>query len=182
MIWCSALRSSTRMTREKSVPNTDWPIRLSFPVFFRNLVDFVQSMQGQPTVGGSSRSHRHDPCVRAANRWRWCAPSGREFPLADRQPFLFQQTEEIGVYRVVEETPTPSLAAVRRQSVQPPGEQPRPAQSLTTTWSEVAGTPELKTQRVEAWPLLVLLAIVVLIVEWMVYQQRTFPTDRTPWP
>jgi hypothetical protein len=102
------------------------------------------------------------------------SPGGAVLKL-DRSPqgnFLFNQTDQIGVYQFgdgdrVERRFAVNLFDMRESNIEPRSE-------LTIGHIQVAAKRELGRARQEAWRWLVLAAFAVLLAEWYIYNRRVY--------
>jgi len=161
----------------KTYANTDWPIRVSFPVFWRNTLIYlgaatteaapISIQPGQPIT---LRSGKPVEAVRVRD------PDGRwhDVPRGPQNAFLFGATARTGVYEVqtVKGQPVDQRFAVNLfDSTE---SDLRPRTELETQYEKISGSGELETTRREAWKLLLLAGLVVLGGEWYVYHRRVY--------
>jgi hypothetical protein len=168
--------------------NTDWINRHSFPTFWLNVLEHFVARQG---VGERSlrpgESVELRPGSAASQTLVVTSPSGRSETLRRRgeQPFVYRQTEEVGVYRVEEEGREPRGFAVnlfdpdesdvRLRTAETPDEK---KQSLVASIKigniDVAATAGGVPARKEIWKLLLVGMLAILVVEWFVYHRRVY--------
>ncbi len=157
--------------------NTDWPRRQSFPVFWINVLKYLGRVQQYATApnvlpGEVVRIRSPEPAPRLVVE----APDGtrREVAKSGDNVFVYSHTEQVGCYVVRDPE---SDRVVRRFTVNlfrasESDLRPRPL-SVGAAEVEVArGTGE---GRIEYWRWLVWTALVVLLVEWYVYNRRIVP-------
>lgn len=158
------------------VPNTDWPIKRSFPVFMLNALEYL----GGAVSTASSRTVKpgEGVALSMANRFDKVEifdPSGRS-KRVDRtgQPQLvYTQTETPGFYeaKVAGEDRLLQLFTVNLFSEQESDILPKldvmiGAQTIKGT------TAATEIVRVEYWRWLLGLALVILSLEWLIYNRR----------
>jgi hypothetical protein len=160
----------------KTEVNSNWPIRRSYPVFFMNTVRYLGGsrttvalppvMPGQPAT--------LQPLGPVA-RLDVVSPSGqRETVMRDGDTFVFTRTEELGFYTVFEGTskqPSQRFAVNlfnRRES------DVRPEQQVKFEYKTVSADRGAEPTRQEAWKWLLILALLVLLVEWYIYNRRVY--------
>jgi hypothetical protein len=153
--------------------NTDWPLRVSFPVFILNTLEYFGGTRGSasaastrpgetvtlaPDVGGQELSVR--------------SPSGRTTKLPPRggEPLRFTNTDELGVYDVQAGSGPSRRFAVNLNDSSESNVVPRPAVEIG--YSEITGQAIWEGGRQELWKPLLLLALCVLCVEWYIYTRR----------
>jgi hypothetical protein len=157
--------------------NTDWPVRVSFPVFIGNVLSYLggpaldtdQSwvQPGQP-VTLRTRQAVEQITVRT--------PAGNELvvPRGTSNTFVFGQTNEPGVYQVREggeSQPRQQFAVNLFDAIE---SDVRPSAAVQTQYEDIAGTAGWEVKRHEAWKYLLLAALAVLLVEWYIYNRRVY--------
>jgi len=160
--------------------DSDWPLRVSFPIFLTNCVDWLTAGSG---MGPSSPD---TPAGAAASltvpsgmeNVTVTTPSGRKTMLAtpnEGGTIVYDDTDEVGTYRVqgakgydhavavnllnsTESNLTPQLHAnLDRAGV------------MTSTGS---GGPHLRRIRNDLWPAAAAVAMLFLTLEWLIYHRR----------
>jgi hypothetical protein len=166
----------SKRTADGSSPNTDWPIKRSFPVFLLNSLEYLG---GALSSAGSKSIRPGQPAVLSlASRFDKIEieqPSGQKIPV-DRtgQPqVIFTQTDEPGFYgaRPVEQDRLLQMFTVNLFSEQ---------ESNITPVSEIqlggekvaARASRTEITRFEYWRWLLAVALVLLSVEWYLYNRR----------
>jgi hypothetical protein len=158
--------------------NTDWPHKLSFPIFMQNVVTrlagasrFDESSAISPGQLVTIKPQLPYPSIEVRS------PRKEEVQLRPRKDnsFVYANTETSGIYSVIEpETKTiDQMFAVnlldRRES------DLRVKQELDVGFEAIQGTSaDYKPARREYWPWIVGLALVVLSIEWYIYNRRVF--------
>ncbi len=168
--------SLTKRTAEGSSPNTDWPIKRSFPVFLLNALEYLG---GAVSSAGSRTIQPGQPAVLSlANRFDKIQieqPDGKKVSV-DRtgQPqVIFTQTEELGFYEAKPtETDrllqmfTVNLFSEQESKLEPPLEVQIGGEAIEARGQQVA------IVRVEYWRWLLALALLILSLEWYLYNRR----------
>ena len=158
--------------------NTDWPRRLSFPLFFRNALHYLGNVERRNELlsiqPGTAISFSAE---RLGERREVTSPTGLPVPLkqVDQASYSCLSTDETGVYAIRGGTETaarPLRFAVNLFDETESDLGIKPA--FETTWREVKAQRGFETTRRELWPWIVVLAVVVLLAEWYVYNQRVF--------
>lgn len=154
------------------VANTDWPLRVSFPVFVLNTLAYfsptgsaaLASVQPGQTVTLRAAGTSGALTVRS--------PGGATTTLSrdSGDTFRFHGTDRLGVYRVEEPGVPPRHFAVNLFDAQESKLAPRDTVELGT--SEVSGQATWEGGRFELWKLVLLAALAVLCLEWFVYNRR----------
>lgn len=157
--------------------NTDWPIRLSFPIFVRNALQYL----------GGLADLRQEPTVRVAQAVSIRLPNAE--PITVTAPdglssriqrgadgvYHFQETDRVGIYAY--EVPASRTSETRRFAVNLFDSNEGnlvPVTQLETTWNVVEAQAAVQTKRYDAWHWFALLALVVLILEWYIYNRRVY--------
>jgi len=151
-----------------------WPLRVSFPIFLANV---VRHLGGVQMSGGASRARPGSTITleppAGTDRVAVTYPDGREATVAVRSGRVtFGDTGRCGVYRfdlgqgrtldyVV------NLLDERESDI-------RPRESIEWQRETVPGTVRVAKENRELWPWLALLGLVVLIVEWYIYNRRAY--------
>ncbi len=158
---------------------TNWPIRLSFPLFVLNAIEYFGARQD----GGFAESLRPGqaidlPADSPTSQLAVRLPDARQLPLARGQfnRFRFNGTDQVGSYEVFDRA---NKQASRRFSVNlfdaaESDIAPRAKNSVRIGHVEVTGRREVQTARLEAWKPLLLVALAVLLFEWYIYNRRVY--------
>lgn len=157
---------------------TNWPIRASFPVFVLNVIEYLGGARrlGQSEAigpGGTVSLDASAPNAKLTLRY----PSGKSIAVeADNLGKLgISDTGEVGVYEVRESSARVGRFAVNLFDVQESRIAPDPAAGNWTVQvghAEVAAQADWQTTRREAWKLLLILGLLVLLLEWYIYSRR----------
>jgi hypothetical protein len=152
--------------------NTNWPLQPSFPLFLRNVLyvlggvsDAVRSETVQP---GEPMVLRPEAGV---HRVTVTPPKGppRTLERRGRAEITYDETEQIGPYRVTPEDGASRSFAVNLLDAAESNIEPREAIRVGGE-QYVAG--QQRQQPREIWKWVVLLALAVLLVEWYIYNRR----------
>lgn len=154
---------------------TNWPARLSFPLFVLNVIEYLGGQSQRSTVdggrpGGQVRLTPDTPLDRATIR----TPSGNTVDVARRgNAFEFAGADELGVYEVSAGGRVIDRFAVNLFDSDESDIRPR-LDGLTIGHAQVEAKPAQETIRREGWKFLVLAALVVLLFEWYIYNRRVY--------
>jgi hypothetical protein len=158
------------------IRNTDWPLRLSFVVMLRNLIEYLggQRSASQTTSQPGQMVILHTAQPDAALRLK--LPSGRIDSLRPTRQhnFHFNDTDELGIYEAQEETATPKRFAINLCNADESDIRPRPENLIKIGYVEVAGTTHWEPARQETWKPILLATLGVLLLEWYIYNRRVF--------
>ena len=159
-----------------SAPNTDWPIKRSFPVFFLNSLEYLG---GAVSSAGSKTIKPGQPAVlnlaTRFNEVEISPPSGKkvEIDRSGEPQLIFTQTDDLGFY---EARPAESDRLLQLFTVNLFSEQESNIKSAAEVQigSQAVAAQEAQSEivRVEYWRWLLGLALVVLSVEWYLYNRR----------
>jgi Ca-activated chloride channel family protein len=153
--------------------DSNWPLRLSFPLFIQNLIAWapVSSLAKEGSVStGSALPVMPASGVETATV---TPPSGRAetIKLDPMRPVYFGNTARAGVYTVTKGETKERYAANLLDRLE---SSVAPAASLSIGRSEVAAQKGRVRQNRELWPWLVAAALGVLMVEWWIYSRRAW--------
>jgi hypothetical protein len=157
--------------------NTDWPKKLSFPLFIQNIM---------VRLGGGARFNatRSNPPGKIvpietqtpANAVKVKDPSGETTTLLPRSDnrFVFAQTDLSGVYEVSNSSTNEvdQLFAVNLLDRLESDLAVRP--ELKLGYNEIARGVATEQARSDYWTWLVLLALMIIAIEWYIYNRRVF--------
>ena len=160
----------------ETVPNTTWPLRPSFPVFIYNVVRYLGGSRGSTGVTsirpGESVTLRS---ATSADELTVVAPDGQLHRVRrdGHNTFVFTDTESPGVYEVQQHgTDFIQRFVVNLFDAQESNIVPRVKVELGhETVSGVRGT---RSQRHELWKWILLLGLIILGLEWYIYNRRVY--------
>ena len=171
----------------RQIFNTDWPRKQSFPSFWLNVLEYF--------VGGSAPpellQHRAEKPVElrintSAEKLQVELPDGsrREMLLSQPGRFSFQETDQLGVYTVRDGSEVLRQFAVnlfdreesdiRLRARQNGGDGVQAVDSLSIGYVDVAAQSPSSPVRRELWKPLLAGALVVLVLEWYIYNRRVY--------
>ena len=161
----------------KTTVNTDWPRVLSFPIFVQNAILTL----GGSSQFGRSKNYRPGQLVQLRPRLPYpeieiTDPNNKKTVLKaskDNQ-FLFSDTQSCGVYSVtgkdsddVDHLFTVNLLDRNESNL-------AVRENLGLGLEEVKAQPETQVARKQLWVWLVLASLVVITVEWLIFNKRVF--------
>lgn len=152
---------------------TNWPVRLSFPVFMLNVLEYLGGSRatGMETVRpGTPVALNVDIPTEAITV---ITPDKRSVrvPRGNLGAFNFTETERTGVYDV--QNKGQSIQRFTVNLFHPPESDIQP-KDLVIGHTEVSGESVREPTRREAWKLLLLLGLGVLLFEWYIYNRRVY--------
>ena len=159
------------------VGKTDWPFRVSFPLFVRNLLEYTGGMAAvdapigvQPGQALMLRRSDGAPSVVISS------PGGNSTNV-QRSPdgiYMYNQTDELGVYAVRKGQGAAIDERFAVNLFDPVESDLRPRPMIETAWNQVEAKQGWETTRREGWKWILLAAVVVLSFEWYIYNRRVF--------
>ncbi len=181
--------------------NTNWPTLQSFPVFARNVLEYLGGRRNPMASGsvqlgsvvtlqapaGEAEIEIHPPTCRC----RACRPPGA--PVAEAEidihpppgkptdltadelgKCVFTGTSEVGVYEAQHNSQTFQQIAVNLFDKRESDVSVEPEPSIQVGYVEVVGEEAWTPWRRELWKVLVAAGLVVLLVEWYIYNRRVY--------
>ncbi len=157
--------------------NTNWPLRLSFPLFALNLVEYFGRSE-QALSAGSTRPGQTVELRSAAPTadMEVQLPDGKPIrvPRNPQHTYSFVHSDQLGVYQVRQAGKVTGLFAVNLFDGAESDLSVRDQNSIKIGYVEIAGRSGAVPAAREAWKWLVLLALVVLVGEWYIYNRRVY--------
>jgi hypothetical protein len=160
------------LTSDKGELVTDWPLQTSFPLFFRNVLYTLGKVDDAVRPAGVQPG---EPIVlrpeAGVEKLEVTPPRGEPVALerGQRPDFVFGETDKVGIYRYqIEKGPQRSFAVNLLDSNESNIE---PREEIRIGSDKVAAGQEREQPR-EIWKWILLLALILLTVEWVVYNRR----------
>lgn len=155
--------------------DTNWCLRPSFPVFMLNLLEYLGGTRATLTSGsvvpGQTVAWKSDTAgesIEVVLPGKATAEVGR----GKLNAFHFSGTSEVGVYEVREKGKATGHFAVNLFNALESNIHPRPELKIGDT--KVAGKAEREPARYDAWKLILLAALAILLIEWYIYNRRVY--------
>ncbi len=156
--------------------NTDWPWRASFATFIYNLLTShaAQELSGAASYRPGAVVNLDPPDAHTGLDVQ--TPSGRTVSLPPNPSgrLIFTDTDELGVYRAAAGEKTVQLFAVNlldeNESNIRLGDKP----SFKIGYVHVAGKTGWVTGHRDIWRELVIAALVIALLEWLIYLRRVY--------
>lgn len=152
---------------------TDWPLKLSFPLYVMNLIRVLGGAEGEGRTAyqpGEIVNLRGEESVRSATV---TYPDGRSVKIqrSSQGNFTFVDTGALGVYRITmgsrEQRFVVNLCSESESAI-------RPSEKVSIGAVQAADVSGEFQSRYELWRWLALLAFLVLVFEWYVYNRRVY--------
>jgi von Willebrand factor type A domain/Aerotolerance regulator N-terminal len=158
------------------VNNTNWPNRPGFPIFLLNALEYL----GGAVNSSGSKSVRPGQAAMANISSRFDKvsvqpPSGAPVAInRDGQPqIIFTQTEEMGVYSIKSSTGDQTLQMFTVNLFSDQESNIKPKEQIGVGLETINAQPQQdRVVRSEFWRWLLAIALVVLLVEWYLYNKR----------
>jgi hypothetical protein len=155
--------------------NTDWVRRYSFPLFVHNFLEYLGGARSVSLTGsvkpGKSMTIRS---VAPVDRITVADPSGdrRRIARQGQSGFIYGYTEDLGVYEVMEQGKLTQMFSVNLFDSVESDIQPR--ENIQAGHLDVARQSGWLPMRRELWRYLVVAGIVLLGLEWYIYNRRVY--------
>lgn len=162
--------------QKKRVIGTDWMARQSFPVFVLNVVDYFGGSRNALESGGLRPGRPVTLEVPAAKGLRVRTPADETFDLKREESgkATFTGTDELGIYDIQSGRETFQQFVVNLFDPAESNIRPEVNPVIKIGYVDVAGEPGWKAARREIWKGLLLLGLVVLLLEWYIYNRRVY--------
>jgi hypothetical protein len=156
---------------------TTWYASQSFPVFIRNLFEYF----GRNRIGGNTEGVRPGQNVQLSvtspeTEVRIQTPHGEkiDFKSGKAGKLSFTGTSELGIYDVQLKGKTVDNFAVNLFNSAESDIRPNPSPTIKVGDVEVHGEVTTEAARKEMWKILAILALVILGLEWYIYNRRIY--------
>lgn len=157
--------------------NTNWPLRLSFPLFALNLVEYFGRPE-QSLVAGSARPGQTVELrsVTPTADIEVQLPDGAlvRVPRSAQHTFSFVHSDQLGVYQVRQGGVVTGQFAVNLFDGAESNLAVRDKNTIKIGYVEITGKAGAAPASREAWKWLVLAALAVLVGEWYIYNRRVY--------
>lgn len=166
--------------------NTDWPRKHSFPSFWLNVLEYFAGGEGSSLTYIQPEQLVELRVAGSATELKVELPDGQQRSVALDQPgrLSFQDTSQLGVYQVREGSQVKKRFAVnlfdrdesdiRLRVRQDSKDGLQQVDSLSIGYVDVAAQSPTSQVRRELWRPLLVAALVVLILEWYIYNRRVY--------
>lgn len=156
--------------------NSDLPLQVAFPVLIANLVGYLAPGQGGEAVQHAPGEPLLIPTPPDATAVRVTDPAGRTTTLTPQNnQVIYADTDTLGVYAMtIERQGAEALqraVAINLFNAAESRVEPRQQLPLFQAGGRVVSTTEERAARSELWRWLAWIALIVLIIEWLVYQR-----------
>lgn len=162
------------LLNEKGDLVTNWPLQPSFPLFLRNVLyelgNVHDDARGETVQPGEPVLLRPEAGIRTLTI---TSPRGltRKLERGNRPEFLYADTEQVGIYDVLHDDQPPTRRAFAVNLLDSLESNIHPRDEIRIGPDVVSAGRDRPTPQ-EIWKWVVLLALVLLIVEWYIYNRR----------
>jgi hypothetical protein len=158
-------------------PNTNWPLRPSFPVFALNALRYLGGVRS--ALAADSAAPGDAVTLRApadVEQMTVVDPQGTEHELrrSSQAAFVYTNTNNVGVYEVREGEGSEIAQRFVVNLFDERESDLRPATSLDLGHQQITGTAGLAPARREMWRWILLAGLGLLVFEWYVYNRRVY--------
>ncbi len=157
--------------------NTDWPIRTGFPVFIGNVLTYLggsrfesEQVSSQP---GQAVALRTQAPVEEINVE---SPAGERTRISrgGQNTFVFGKTDTVGNYSVREASSKDIAQRFAVNLFDTIESDIRPSEAIDPGYEQIVGQRGWETKRRELWKYLLIAGLIVLLVEWYIYNRRVY--------
>jgi hypothetical protein len=156
---------------------TNWWFQQGFPVFAMNLVNYLGSRQVEAVAGSSTPGQAVGlRSLVKPDKIAVITPAQKrmEVPRGRQNLYTFHDTQQLGVYRVLEADTETQRFVVNLFDGAESDIRTRPDQPIKIGHTDVAGESGWEVSRRDGWKWLLMLALGVLLFEWYVYNRRVY--------
>jgi Ca-activated chloride channel homolog len=149
---------------------SDFPLRVGFPIFLANCVDWLAGSAGGNEQLVASPGEAITLPATSAVKLQLTYPSGRTAEIAnDKGPLMIEDTEAAGVYTVTGKGYRRQFAVnlLNREE-----SNTKPAEQMALGGRTVTGARGSVQSNKELWRWLILLALVLVSLEWIIFHKR----------
>ena len=160
---------------DETLINSDWPNKLSFPLFVQNTLTWLGGASKFGSSNGTSPGELISfrttlPSKSATVR----APNNNRTELKPRSDntFIYASANETGIYEVTDNA-TDTVDQLLPVNLLSPRESNLAVRDeLNIGYEEIKSTRQAVPARKEYWPWVIGTALIVLLLEWYIYNRR----------
>jgi Ca-activated chloride channel homolog len=159
-----------------ALQNSDLPLQIAFPVLLANLTGYLAPGQGGEAAQLPPGQPLTLPLPPDATRVTITNPDGTTAQLtSENNQIVYADTDALGVYNIMIERdgadPLQRAVAVNLQNAAESRVEPRSQLNLFQAGGRVVATAQERVGRSELWRSLAWIALIILLIEWLVYQR-----------
>ena len=155
--------------------NSDWPQKLGFPLFVQNCISWLGGAAKFSSSNGSSPGELIQFRARIPTQSLTVkSPAGSQLNLQPRKDktFIYSAAETIGIYETTNNE-TNSLDQLLAVNLLDPRESNLVVRDeLNIGYEEISKKTDVVPARKEYWTWVILAALIVLLIEWYIYNRR----------
>ncbi len=163
---------------DETIINSDWPNRLSFPLFMQNAITWLGGASKFSSSSGTSPGDLVTFRTRVPSQSVGIkSPDGSRIQLKSRddKTYVYASANQTGIYDVTNNNTNAADQLLAVNLLDPRESNLAVRDSLEIGYEEiVASIQETAKTRQEYWTWIILAALLVLLVEWYVYNRRAF--------
>ncbi len=169
-----------------ALQSSDLPLQVAFPVLMANLAGYLAPGQGGEAAALQPGQPIVVPVPPDATSVIITNPAGVATRLTpENNQAVYADTDALGVYTVRVERdgaqPMTRGVAVNLQNAEESRVEPRQQLNLFQSGGRVVASAQERTGRSELWRWLAWIALILLVVEWLVYQRSALAWLRERW-
>lgn len=158
-------------------PNTNWRNSRSFPVFWRDVLAYLGGTEARGSSSNVSPGDTYQ--LRGelqSGEVKIIDPAEKSSTVSRNRQNLYEftDTQQLGVYQVWSDDQLIQLFAVNLFDRDESDNRTRPEEKVRLGLTELAVGTSWQPARRELWKWLALLGLVVLLVEWYIYNRRVY--------
>ena len=160
-----------------TIVNSDWPNKLSFPLFIQNSISWLGGAAKFNSTSGSKPGDLIQFRTRFPSQSVTIKPpEGNQLKLRPRKDnsYLYAGADRTGIYRVDNDAVEDLDQLLAVNLLDPRESNIAVRDDLEIGYEEIAGNDTVVPARREYWPWVILAALFVLLVEWYIYNRRVF--------
>jgi hypothetical protein len=154
--------------------DSDWPLRVSFPIFFANINNWcIQNVGPSSLIKRTGDIISLDPPENLTDELIIKSPDASQqwsYTFSDNSPQFFSETQQTGIYDIVVGETMVKQYSVNLLSVDETDISPK--KILQAEEFEIQGDMAAVSSNREIWRILAIIALLVLFIEWWVYVRR----------
>ena len=158
-------------------PNTNWPRTRSFPVFLRDVLAFLGGIDADASSNNVAPGDTYQLRTESQlDEVTVINPQQKKLTVRRNRQNLYEftDTQDVGVYQVWDADQLVQQFAVNLFNPAESDVRTRPDEKVRLGNVELAAGTALQPARRQIWKWLALLGLVVLLVEWYIYNRRVY--------
>lgn len=161
----------------RTYANTDWVTRVSFPLFISNALEYLgraTHLQETPTLRPGTPISLRSPTSHDQVDVRLPDGSSQSLSPNAQGTFQFSQTQQLGTYSALDSPAAEPFQYFAVSAMNPRESDIGPRATIKTRYEQIEAQTTPERVRQELWKPVILVAILVLLLEWIIYHRRVF--------